>query len=425
MILDDDEGVRLSFKQHGRWAALKSYLAGRATAKSVAASLSLSVRQVRRLVKLARGKGVRCVIHGNSGRTSNRRLRPALVSRICGLYRDRYRGFNLTHFREMLEEREGLRPPCREIIRRILLREELWERRRKAPKHRERRPRRDREGEMLQIDASIHRWFGEEKPCVALVGAIDDATGKVTGAFFAEAETTHAYMTMLRRIVEKHGVPASIYCDHDSVFLVNTRKEREGADDRGRPRETQFGRALRELGTTLIPASSPQAKGRVERLWGTFQDRLLHELRLEKIATIEAANRYLTAVFLPRFNRQFGVPASKPEAAWRETPGPARTAAVFCVKDVRTLSNDQTFSYEGKIWQVRRTAGVPPMPQRKIEVRITLAGQVQAWHGEKRLSLAAAPMKLRLVTASSMDALEMAASGYRRRATMHIGSAGR
>lgn len=99
----------------------------------------------------------------------------------------------------------------------------------------------------------------------------------------------------------------------------------------------------------MIPASSPQAKGRVERLWGTFQDRLLHGLRLERIATIQAANRHLSAAFLPRFNRQFAVPASKPEAAWRETPGPARTGAVFCVKDIRTLSNDQTFSYEGKI----------------------------------------------------------------------------
>lgn len=423
MILDDDEGVRLSLKQHARWAAIKSYLGGRMTAKSVAASLRLSLRQVRRLVKRARRSGLRSVIHGNSGRISNRRLKPAMVSRICSLYRDRYNGFNLTHFREMLQEREGLRPPCREIIRRILLREGLWERRRQAPKHRERRPRREREGEMLQIDASIHRWFGDERPEAAIVGAIDDATGKVAGALFAEAETTQAYMTMLRSVVGKHGVPVSIYCDRDSVFFVSTRKEREGASDRGRPRDTQFGRALRELGTTLIPASSPQAKGRVERLWGTFQDRLLHELRLERITTIEDANRYLSAAFLPRFNRQFAVPAVKADAAWRATPGPARTAAVFCVKEIRTLSNDQTFSFEGKIWQVRRTPGVPPLPQRKIEVRVTLNGQVQSWHADRRLRLAEAPATLRLIKPESkapLAEIAQAAAGYTRRARMHI-----
>jgi hypothetical protein len=423
VILDDDEGVRLSLKQHARWAAIKACVAGRSTAKAVATSCGLSVRQVRRLVKRARHLGLRCVVHGNCGRVSNRRLKPALASRICSLYRDRYDGFNLTHFREMLQEREGLRPPCREIIRRVLLAEGLWERRRKAPKHRERRPRREREGEMLQIDASIHRWFGEDRPSAALVGAVDDATGKVAGALFAEAETTHAYMTMLRSVAEKHGVPVSIYSDRDSVFFVSTRKDREEAFDLGRPRETQFGRLLRELGTTLIPASSPQAKGRVERLWGTFQDRLFHELRLEKIVTIEAANRYLSASFLPRHNRKFAVPPARSEAAWREKPGPARTAAVFCLKESRTLGNDQTFSYEGKIWQVRRTSGVQPLPQRKIEVRTTLKGQMQAWHGERRLRLAVAPMTLRLIKPDSsapLTRIGRAEAAYTRRARMHL-----
>lgn len=422
MILEEDMGVRLSLKQHARWAAIKSCAAGRSTAKAAAASLGLSVRQVRRLVKRARQVGVRCVVHGNCGRVSNRRLKPATASRVCALYHDRYDEFNLTHFREMLVERDGMRPPCREKIRRLLLAEGLWKRRRKAPKHRERRPRREREGEMLQIDASIHRWFGEERPTAALVGAIDDATGMVAGALFAQAETTHAYMTMLRAIVEKRGVPASIYCDHDSVFFVSKRKDREEAYDLGRPRETQFGRALRELGVRMIPASSPQAKGRVERLWGTFQDRLYHELRLEKITTVEDAHRYLPA-FLVRHNRKFAVPAAKSEPAWREKPGPARSAGVFCLKESRTLSNDQTFSYEGRDWQVRRTPGVPPLPQRKIEVRLTLNNQVHAWLGDRRLRLALAPMTLRLIKpepATPLAQMARAAAAYPRRAEIRL-----
>lgn len=277
---------------------------------------------------------------------------------------------------------------------------------------------------MLQIDASFHPWFGEDGPVVALVGAIDDATGKVVAALFVEAETTEAYMALLRIVLAKYGIPLSTYSDHDSVFFVNNPKERELAMDTGRRLETQFGRAMRELGVRLIPASSPQAKGRVERLWETYQDRLLHELRLEGIKTKDGGNRYLSSQFLPRHNRQFSVAAMKSETAWRPNPGPARLASVLCHKETRVLANDHTFSFEREAWQVRPTQGIPALAKRRIEIRKTLQGHVQAWFGEKRLKLAPAPTTLRLVHPATpptpLTAMANAAAAYTRRAKLRF-----
>jgi hypothetical protein len=425
MAQDDTEGIRLSLKQHGRWMSLKDFLEGRRTAKEAAQATGVSVRHVRRLAKRAREVGVRCLVHGNQGRPSNRRTRAKLLRKIHGLYRARYEGFNLTHFREMLVKREKLKPvPCCETIRGSLLAAGLWERQRKAAKHRQRRPRMEREGEMLQVDASLHHWFGDDGPYIALVGAIDDATGKVPAAMFVPTETTEAYMGLFRIIFDKRGVPLSVYSDRHGVFHINSPKAREAAMQRGTSLWTQFGRAMRELGVKTIYAWSPQAKGRVERLWQTFQDRLRNELRLNGIKSIEEANRFLQRDFLPRFNKQFAVVAANPRPAWRPSPGPARLASVMCTKATRILSNDHTFAYEGNAWQVRPTLGVPALARRQVEVRVTLKGQVQAWLGDRRLRIAPAPISLRLVKsekpASPLTRLATAAASYTRRAKMHF-----
>ena len=172
MVNDDTEGLRLSLKQHGRWMSLKDFLEGRRTAQEAGEAMGFCVRHVRRLAKRARSVGVRCLVHGNRGRPSNHRLKQKTIRKISGLYRAKYAGFNLTHFREQLVQREKMKaPPCRESIRCFLEAQKLWARRRKAPKHRQRRPRREREGEMLQIDASLHLWFGDDQPALTLVGA--------------------------------------------------------------------------------------------------------------------------------------------------------------------------------------------------------------------------------------------------------------
>lgn len=403
----DETEVRLTMKEHRRLEVLRRVQGRELTAAQGGGLLELSVRQVRRLTKRVREQGARGVIHRNRGRPSNRRLPPEVVRSVQELYRESYDGFNLTHFREMLGEREKVAAPSREAIRKILLGAGLWERRRKAPKHRQRRPRRERAGELLQVDASLHRWFGEEGPVVALVGGVDDATGEVPFAEFFEAETTWAYLRVLGQTIRRRGVPGAIYSDRDSVFVVNNPREREEARWRGKKAQTQFGRALSELGIRWIPAYSPQAKGRIERLWGTFQDRLFNELRVEGIRSIPEANEYLQQKFLPRFNRQFRQRPAEPESAYRPAPASRVLEGILCLKESRSLARDYTFSYRRKLWQVRPTAGVIVLAGRRIEVRETRRGNLEAWLNDRRLNLREAP--------PTPPRLSAAASGQGRR----------
>lgn len=397
--------VRLTVRQHQRLGVIQEVLAGSRTQVSAAKAVGLSSRWMKVLVKRVRAMGEAGLTHGNCGRPSNRKLKAKKRAEVVRLYGEKYEDFNLNHFRQMLREREGWEsPPSRESLRGILKEAGLWTRQRVVPKHRQKRPRRECEGELLQVDASIHEWFGEGNGYQALVGAIDDATGDVPHAEFFEQETTEAYMTVLKEIIECKGVPGELYSDRDSVFKVNNEGERERALDRGRKPQTQFGRMLKELGIGWIEANSPQAKGRIERLWGTFQDRLLKELRLEGIKTREAANEYLRKHFLPRFNREFRkVPASQ-EVLYRERPLSKDLAQILCWKAERKLTGDHTLSYEGKAWQVLPHPQIRALRGKRVEVRKTLSGQIQAWWGTWRLAIkpaAAEPLRAATVKLGS------------------------
>lgn len=392
--MDENAEVRLSESEIERLGILNRIQKGKLTQVQGGKLLELCDRQVRRLLGRLGREGRRALVHGNRGRPSNRRLKESVRRRIEELYENEYADFNLTHFREMLSEREKLTAPCREVIRQVLLRAGLWARSRKAAKHRLRRARREREGELLQIDASIHPWLGEGQPDVALVGGIDDATNEVTWALFAPAETTQAYFEWLQEILIRRGVPGALYGDRDSIFQVNNARDIENLKAQGRKPETQFGRALRELGIEWIAAQSPQAKGRIERLWGTLQDRLLHELRLENVQTLPKANEYLQQRFLPSFNRKFRVRAARAERAYRPAPCAMRRDAALCWKETRVLARDHTFSFEAKVWQVLPCSVAPALNGRRVEVRRTLRGSIQAWLGDHKLTLRPAPAKL-------------------------------
>lgn len=383
-----DREVRLTVEQHQRLGVIREILAGQRTQVSGAQAVGISSRWMKILVKRVRRLGAVGLVHGNSGRPSNRRLKEKTRRRIVRLYREEYEDFNLNHFRQMLIERERWKkPPSRESLRGILKEAGLWSLQRQAPKHRQKRPRRECEGELLQVDASIHEWLGEGNGYHALVGGIDDATGDVPHAEFFEQETTEGYMAVLKEVIERKGVPGAIYSDRDSVFRVNNEQERERSWDRGQRPQTQFGRMLKELGIEWIEANSPQAKGRIERLWGTFQDRLLKELRLEGIKTREAANEYLRKQFLPRFNREFRkVPASK-EVLYRERPLAKELAGILCWKTARKLTSDHTLRYDGKAWQVLPHPQIRALRGKRVEVRRTLRGQIQAWWGPWRLQI--------------------------------------
>lgn len=390
--MDRKPEVRLSFAEAQRLRILEEVRAGGRSQISAAKALNLTDRWIRALLRKLTREGAAGLAHGNRGRSPAHRIPDGTRRKIVELYRQGYAGFNLTHFRELLIEREGMRPPCREMLRRILGEAGAWERRREAPRHRLRRPRREHEGELLQMDASLHRWFGEEEPPSALLGAIDDATGDVPFAVFFPQETTEGYFQVLAGILRRRGIPRAFYTDHDSAFVVNVSEvRRDLASAEGRPLITQFGRALQELGIEWIAANSPQAKGRIERLWGTFQDRLLNELKLEKIRTLAAANDYLTQRFLPRFNRQFRCEPARPASVYRPMPGRAVRESILCWKESRVLARDHTFPLGPDVWQVLPSDRFPALTGKRVEVRRTLKGQVQAWYESMQLQIRRAP----------------------------------
>ena len=271
--------------------------------------MGVSTRHTRRILAAYREKGAAAIAHGNRGRSPANATPSTLAIEAVRLARTRYAGVNHTHLSELLREREGI-DIGRDTLRRILTNAGVNSpRRRRPPKHRVRRQRMPREGMLIQVDGSYHRWLGKDGPQFTLLLAIDDATGIVVNALFCELENTHSYFLLMWGLIRNCGIPIALYADRHAVFKYTPPSEAAAAP-------TQFSRAMDELGVQLIFARSPQAKGRVERMAGTFQDRLVTELRLAGAITIDDANRVL-ADFLPRFNQRFRVPAQHAETAYR------------------------------------------------------------------------------------------------------------
>ena len=382
------EDIQMGLRAHRRYELLRMLIEGRSREQLVAKQLSLSTRQVRRLKRRVIEEGPKGVIHRSCGRPSLRRIEEKVCEQVVELYREKYAGFNLTHYVEYLRGKEKIQIG-QESVRKILKSVGLWQPRRRHPKHRLKRPRREHEGELLQLDASMHAWlkFAGDERLYALVGAIDDATGRAW-ARFEPAETTEGYFRLMEEVFLQ-GVPLELYSDRDSVFTINNAKERIGLHERGTPLETQFGRAMRELDVKIILAHSPQAKGRIERLWKTCQDRLYHELRLEGIQTLAEANRYLHRVFLPQHNRQFTRPASRSESAFRPTPTDWRR--ILCVRESRKLANDHTFPMAAKLYQVLPHPALHALRGKRVEIRQSLRGGMEVYYKTHRLRVRPAP----------------------------------
>ena len=248
--------------------------------------MGVSIRHTRRILAAYRKEGAAALAHGHRGRRAPNAISEATKTTVLHLARTRYSGTNHTHMSELLSEREGI-DITRSTLRRLLVNAgENSPRRRRPPKHRVRRQRMPREGMLIQIDGSYHRWLGKDGPQFTLLLAIDDATGIVVNALFCELENTHSYFSLLDGLIRRCGIPIALYSDRHAVFKYTPPSEAAGAP-------TQFSRAMDELGVQLIFAQSPQAKGRVERAAGTFQDRLVTELRLAGATTIDDANRVL------------------------------------------------------------------------------------------------------------------------------------
>jgi transposase len=358
---------------------------GQLTCARAAELLALSVRHIRRLKKRLASGGEAAMAHASRGRPGPRRLPEPLRSRILNLARSRYAGFNDHHLCEKLAEAEDIQVG-RETLRRLLRAAGIGSPRKRRPAiHRQRRLRCAREGEMLLLDGSPHRWLEQRGPELTLLGFQDDATGKVLAAGFFPAETTRGYFVLLRRVIRRYGVPLALYGDRHSIFLRNDQHWSLEEQLLGKRQPTQFGRALEQLGITYIAARSPQAKGRVERLWGTFQDRLTSELRLAGAADLESANRVLRT-FLPAFNRRFTASARDSEKAWR--PAPSDLDRICCFVHQRIVSNDNVVQWQGRSLQI------PPHPRRysfagaRVQLYETLEGRLSIYYKNDPLRFA-------------------------------------
>jgi transposase len=355
-----------------RKSVLDQVLAGQATLVEAALRLGLSYRHAKRVFRRYRQEGDRGLVHRGRGRASPRRTPSALREAILEVCREELSGLGPTLAAEKLAER-GYRID-HETLRRWLIADGQWRRCRKRPKHRTRRERKARFGELLQLDGSHHAWFGEDHPQTCLMNLVDDATGRAM-TWMADEETTEAAMRILWKWVARYGRPRALYLDRKSVYLAYRPPTTEEQLAEQEPL-THFGRACQKLGIVLIPAHSPQAKGRVERKHGVYQDRLVHELRLQGITTVAGANRLLESGFDKRLNEKFAKPPRQPQDAHRPVPQGLDLRHVFCLDESRTVANDWTVSYRAQVVQILKLNAPLPKPGDKILVRTWLDGQV-------------------------------------------------
>src|SRR6266545_5733018 len=342
----------LTMKDEKRLKIIQGVFQGEVTVVQAALVLGISERQCYRIKARVKKGGAKGVVHGNRGRPSKRKIKEKTVKRIVELAQGKYKGFNDHHLTDKLEAEEKIEL-SREKVRGILRAHGILSpNNRRGIKHRSRRERRAAEGMMLQVDGSPHDWLEGRGPRLCLIGAIDDATGKVVGAFFQQAESSWGYFTLFASIFCQHALPQSIYSDRHSVFWTDREPTVEEQLSNKRP-TTEVGRALDELGVTLILAGSPQAKGRIERLWGTFQDRLVSELRLAKAKTLQRAQAVLDH-YLSEHNRKFSKP-TKAQAAWRKVTS-LQIEQALCFKQHRTVANDNTVTFDGVLFQIPKNS---------------------------------------------------------------------
>lgn len=373
LLMERDE-KRLEVVQH--------VLSGSMELSKGAEVLGISLRQFYRLKFSVKSKGARGVIHGNRGNKHALKYDKAFKERVLGIIRKSYLNINDSQLCELLRKRESIEVSRQSL--RMLLRSSgiAAKQKRRSKKYRSRRDRKAAFGAMIQMDASIHDWLEGRGARMTLVGGIDDATGYVW-ASFEKSENTWAYLRVLHEIVLKHGIPLSIYTDRHTLF--HSPKEPSIIEQFQNTHSlTQVGRACRDLNIEMIKAYSPQAKGRIERLWGTFQDRLVVEMRLAGIRNKEAANLFLKA-FLKEYNQRFTVKAKDKEPVFRKRPGLLELERTLCLKETRTVKKDHTVSFEGLSIQIPPSSKWASIANQKAEVLQLENGTIEIWYKKQRV----------------------------------------
>ena len=346
-----EELIQMSRTEMERLRILHRIFDHELTQKKASELMEVTDRHLRRLVKRIREQGDTAIVHRSRGRPSPRKIPEIRQRQILKLLESHYRDFGPTLATEKLWERQKIRV-SRETLRQWMVQADLWQvRSRRGRELHQWRERKHHQGEMIQMDGSHHDWLEARGPEMVLMGYVDDATGDFFGRFYSY-EGIYPAMDSFQRYIDRHGLPVSIYLDRHSTYKT-TREPSVDEMLRGDPALTQFARALKELGVKLIYARSPQAKGRIERIFETLQDRLVKEMRLAKICTEEAANDFLQS-YLPRFNRQFGkIPLNKSNLH-RPVPKDLCLKDIFCIKESRHIAKDYTVRWKNRTFRIQK-----------------------------------------------------------------------
>jgi transposase len=386
--------ILMSIAEAKRLALIQDAIDGARTVSDVAALLGISERHVKRLKKGIREEGPAYLIHGNRGRTPANAITEDKKATILAMATGEYRDTSCEHMSELLEQHKNISISSKSITRilknsRVPLRYS-----KKQPRRRKSRDRKPRRGMMLQCDASPFNWLEDRAPAMVLHGAIDDATGEIIALYFRPTEDLHGYMMMLKQVIENHGVPRSIYSDRHTIFF-SPNKDKLSIEEELAGKKvplTQFGTALSLFGITHIAARTAQAKGRVERLWETLQSRLVVEMRIAGIDTIEDANAFLPG-FITRFTLRFAVQPREDKNDFEPAPDKQVVEAYLSYRDHRSASAGSTISYHGVTYQLVDSQGRVLMlrPRVRIQLLTNLDGITTATYGEQRYDLKALP----------------------------------
>ncbi|HEV7889717.1 MAG TPA: ISNCY family transposase [Pyrinomonadaceae bacterium] len=376
----------MSTRQQRRAEVLTRLSAGQLSTLDAAQLLGITLRQVQRLRRRFAAQGLCSVVHGNTGRAPRNRTDPALVARLAalcgagGIYHD----FNVSHLCDLLARDEEIRLPRSTLSRLLRVAGVRAPPSRRAEVKRMRRERKSAEGMMLQIDATPFDWLESRGSRMALAAAIDDATSQVVYASFRPTEDQAGYLLMLRPIAHSYGLPRLLY--HDRHTILRSPKEPTLEDElAGRRPASQFQRVVAALGITGIAALSPQAKGRIERLWRTLQDRLTKELRLASVNTLREANLFLPA-FIASYNARFAQPARDPQSAWRALGEEADLHYYFSTSEERRVRRDHTIAWMGRTLQLVPGKDEPSLSSQSVEVRVSPEGEVAIYREGRRIT---------------------------------------
>lgn len=369
----------MSRKERTRLMVLSRVKDGELTLAGAAEVLKLSYRQAKRIWKRYEAGGDAGLVHRARGKAGARSIGAPVREKILKVFEQQFRDFGPTLAAEYLAKK-GL-VVDHETLRRWLIEKKLWAVKRRRQKHRQWRERRSCLGEMVQIDGSHHDWFEGRRARAVLMVMVDDATSRIW-ARFSEEETTEACYDLFEQWARHWGLPLSLYADRDSIYQCD-REPTLTEQLAGKEPQTQFGRAMESLGVEIIPAYSPQAKGRVERCNGTLQDRLIKALRLAEISDLEGANKFLEREFLPEFNRRFTVPAAR--AADLHRKAPANLSELLCWENARVVRKDWTVSWNNRWFQIDREHENLNLADREITVRELRSGQIELLHKNRKL----------------------------------------